>query len=75
MASIRGNRALIQAAQCAVRRAGCQAFLLTIYFGMASGTVAVPGEHSRGHDFTTASLVVESLADPRLYEALRFGNR
>ena len=33
-------------------------------------TVAVPGEHSRGHDFSSASLVVDSLADPRLYEAL-----
>ncbi len=33
-------------------------------------TVAVPGEHSRQHDFRTASLVVDSLAAPRLYEAL-----
>ena len=32
--------------------------------------VAVPGEHSRNHDFGTASLVIESLADRRLYEAL-----
>jgi HAD superfamily hydrolase (TIGR01509 family) len=32
--------------------------------------VAVPGEHSRQHDFSAASLVVESLADTRLYEAL-----
>jgi HAD superfamily hydrolase (TIGR01509 family) len=32
--------------------------------------VAVPGEHSRDHDFSSASLVVESLADPRLYRAL-----
>ena len=32
--------------------------------------VAVPGEHSRGHDFSMASLVVESLADPRLYLTL-----
>jgi len=32
--------------------------------------VAVPGEHSRGHDFSMASLVVESLGDPRLYQAL-----
>src|SRR3990172_6107994 len=30
-------------------------------------TVAVPGEHSRQHDLSAASLVVESLADPRLY--------
>jgi HAD superfamily hydrolase (TIGR01509 family) len=32
--------------------------------------VAVPGEHSRGQDFGVASLVIESLADPRLYGAL-----
>jgi HAD superfamily hydrolase (TIGR01509 family) len=32
--------------------------------------VAVPGDHSRGHDFSMASLVVESLADPRLYLTL-----
>lgn len=33
-------------------------------------TVAVPGEHSRGQDFGVASLVIDSLADPRLYEVL-----
>ena len=33
-------------------------------------TVAVPGPHSRDQDFNSASLVVESLADRRLYEAL-----
>jgi HAD superfamily hydrolase (TIGR01509 family) len=33
-------------------------------------TVAVPGGHSRRHDFAAASLVVEGLADPRLYEVL-----
>ncbi len=33
-------------------------------------TVAVPGTHSRDQDFSCASLVVESLADRRLYEAL-----
>jgi pseudouridine 5'-phosphatase len=32
--------------------------------------VAVPGEHSRDHDFGMASLVADSLADPRLYLAL-----
>jgi HAD superfamily hydrolase (TIGR01509 family) len=32
--------------------------------------VAVPGEHSRNHDFSVASLAVESLADRRLYDAL-----
>jgi HAD superfamily hydrolase (TIGR01509 family) len=34
--------------------------------------VAVPGEHSVQHDFGVASLVVSSLADPRLYAALGF---
>ncbi len=38
-------------------------------------TVAVPGEHSRGHDFTAASLVVDSLEDRRLYEAMGVGSR
>jgi HAD superfamily hydrolase (TIGR01509 family) len=33
-------------------------------------TVAVPGDHSRGQDFSMASLVVDSLADPRLYAVL-----
>jgi HAD superfamily hydrolase (TIGR01509 family) len=37
--------------------------------------VAVPGDHSRDHDFRTASLVVESLADPRLYRALGIKER
>lgn len=36
-------------------------------------TVAVPSEHSRGHDFSRASLVVDGLGDPRLYEALGIG--
>ncbi len=38
----------------------------------AAGTfaVAVPGEHSRDQDFSMASLVIASLADPRLYDAL-----
>lgn len=33
-------------------------------------TIAVPAAHSRGHDFSRASLVVDGLADPRLYAAL-----
>jgi HAD superfamily hydrolase (TIGR01509 family) len=33
--------------------------------------VAVPGPHSMDHDFSTASLRVSSLADPRLYEVLK----
>jgi HAD superfamily hydrolase (TIGR01509 family) len=36
--------------------------------------VAVPGEHSRGQDFSRASLIVASLADPRLYKALGLAN-
>jgi len=32
--------------------------------------VAVPGRHSRDQDFSLASLVIDSLADRRLYEAL-----
>jgi HAD superfamily hydrolase (TIGR01509 family) len=41
----------------------------------ASGafTVAVPGEHSRRQDFSAAHLVVEGLADRRLYQALGLG--
>jgi HAD superfamily hydrolase (TIGR01509 family) len=35
--------------------------------------VAVPGEHSKGQDFSTASLVIETLADPGLYDALGLG--
>jgi HAD superfamily hydrolase (TIGR01509 family) len=33
-------------------------------------TVAVPAEHSRTHDFSSASLVIDTLADPRLYKTL-----
>jgi len=33
-------------------------------------TVAVPGAHSRRHDFTGAALVADSLADPRIYARL-----
>jgi HAD superfamily hydrolase (TIGR01509 family) len=36
-------------------------------------TVAVPGTHSRDQDFSTASLVIPSLTDPRLYEVLGLG--
>jgi HAD superfamily hydrolase (TIGR01509 family) len=44
---------------------GCRA-------AVAAGTiaVAVPGGHSRRHDFSGASLVVASLADPQVYELL-----
>ena len=47
---------------------GCRAAVAAGAF-----TVAVPGEHSRDHDFGVASLVVDSLGDPRLYEALGLG--
>jgi HAD superfamily hydrolase (TIGR01509 family) len=33
-------------------------------------TVAVPGDHSRSHDFSAANLVIDTLGDPRLYAAL-----
>lgn len=33
-------------------------------------TVAVPAAHSRNHDFTGATLVADTLADPRIYELL-----
>ncbi len=33
-------------------------------------TVAVPGEHSRRQDFSAADLIIDSLRDARLYEAL-----
>jgi HAD superfamily hydrolase (TIGR01509 family) len=33
--------------------------------------VAVPGHFSRDQDFSVASLVIDSLADPRLYHALQ----
>jgi HAD superfamily hydrolase (TIGR01509 family) len=36
-------------------------------------TVAVPGAHSRRHDFTGAALVAESLYDQRIYRLLDMG--
>jgi HAD superfamily hydrolase (TIGR01509 family) len=44
---------------------GCRA-------AVASGAyvVAVPGDHSRGHDFAGASLVADTLADRGIYRAL-----
>jgi hypothetical protein len=32
--------------------------------------VAVPGQHSRGYDFSGVRLIADSLADPRIYQAL-----
>jgi len=44
---------------------GCRA-------AVAAGAIAiaVPGPHSRRHDFTGAALVADSLADQRIYERL-----
>jgi HAD superfamily hydrolase (TIGR01509 family) len=44
---------------------GCRA-------AIAAGTfaVAVPGSHSRAHDFDGAKLIADGLADPRIYAAL-----
>jgi HAD superfamily hydrolase (TIGR01509 family) len=38
-------------------------------------TVAVPGPHSREQDFSMADLVIDSLGDPRLYDALGLPRR
>jgi beta-phosphoglucomutase-like phosphatase (HAD superfamily) len=32
--------------------------------------VAVPAGHSQTHDFTGASLIIDTLADPRLYQVM-----
>jgi len=37
--------------------------------------IAVPGPHSQTHDFESAALVAENLADPRLYTALGLAPR
>ena len=39
--------------------------------GLGAVVVAVPGGHSRRHDFTNARLVAESLADPRITDLIR----
>ncbi|MDZ7617866.1 MAG: HAD family phosphatase [Patescibacteria group bacterium] len=44
---------------------GCRAAVAAGAF-----TVAVPADHSRDHDFAGAAMVIDSLADPRLYAAL-----
>ncbi len=44
---------------------GCRAAIAAGAFA-----VAVPGEHSRSHDFTGAAFIAEGLADPRIFEAL-----
>ncbi len=45
---------------------GCRAAVTAGTFA-----VAVPGGHSRNHDFRGAQFVAETLADPRIYAALR----
>lgn len=50
-------------------QAGCQAAAAAGAFA-----VAVPGEHSARQDFSVASLVIRSLADPQLYEVLGLGD-
>ena len=44
---------------------GCRAAVTAGAFA-----VAVPGGHSRTHDFTGAALIAESLRDPRIYAVL-----
>ena len=44
---------------------GCRAAVAAGAFA-----VAVPGGHSHSHDFTGAAFVANTLADPRIYEAL-----
>jgi HAD superfamily hydrolase (TIGR01509 family) len=44
---------------------GCKAAIAAGAFA-----VAVPGPHNRGHEFPGASLVANTLADPRIYAAL-----
>lgn len=45
---------------------GCKAAIRAGLFA-----VAVPGEHSRDHDFAGAQFIAEGLTDRRIYEALR----
>ena len=44
---------------------GCRAAISAGAFA-----VAVPGDHSRHHDFTGASLIAAGLGDARIYQAL-----
>ncbi|HVX14843.1 MAG TPA: HAD family phosphatase [Pirellulales bacterium] len=44
---------------------GCRAAVAA-----GAAAVAVPGGHSRGHDFAGARLVADTLADPRIYTLL-----
>jgi HAD superfamily hydrolase (TIGR01509 family) len=67
--------------QSAARRLGIDVADMLVLEDSANGckaavaagatVVAVPGGHSRRHDFTGARFIAESLADPRIYELLR----
>ena len=64
----------------AAKRFGCPAERMAVLEDSHNGcraavaagafTIAVPGGHSRGHDFAGAQLVADTLADKRIYEAL-----
>lgn len=66
--------------QSAARRLGINVADMLVLEDSANGckaavaagatVVAVPGGHSRRHDFTGARFIAESLADPRIYELL-----
>lgn len=66
--------------QSAARRLGINVAEMLVLEDSANGckaavaagatVVAVPGGHSRRHDFTGARFIAESLADPRIYELL-----
>jgi len=70
--------------QLAARRAGVPPGQMLVFEDSAAGcaaavaagavVVAVPGGHSRRHNFPGARLVAESLADPRIAEMLAVGN-
>ena len=49
---------------------GCRAAVAAGAFA-----VAVPGEHSRNHDFSGAALIAEGLSDPRIYQAMGLASR
>lgn len=66
--------------QAAAARHGVPAEQLLVFEDSANGcraavtagavVVAVPGGHSRRHDFSGAQLIAESLADPKIYRLL-----
>lgn len=66
--------------QTAAQRFGIQPANMLVFEDSANGclaasaagalVVAVPGDHSRAHDFRGAAFVAESLADPRILELI-----